>query len=140
MPGCSLDENRTAKWTGSEINIEDAPCDECDGFYAHANDCKEDPIRRQAKWGISIPRQLCQICFAENGHRATCPSRAGNVCQKCEMYMNSAHTDRMCLIRQASLRLQREKEEGLPCEICTGVLTHHWPCRERTVIDVGKGD
>lgn len=119
--------------------MEEAPCSECDGYYAHDKDCKEDPVKRQPRWGLTVPRDICQTCFAENGHRVTCPVRASAQCNLCRMNITSAHTERMCLIRQATLRIREKKETKLPCDICTGVLTHHWPCTDQSV-DVGKGD
>lgn len=139
MPGCSLDDKSRSLWSGSEIEAEDAPCEDCGGVYCHAKGCPEDPenkVKRQSNWSLAVAElEICNICFAKGGHRITCPTRIEHPtalirtkCEQCGQTLTPAHTDRMCLIRQATNRIKDEKEIGIPCEVCAGVLAHHWPC------------
>lgn len=158
IPDCSLNEPKPtpptptqhSKWTGSEIEAEDAPCEVCGGYYFHGEDCDNDPMvkaMRQPKWNLTRPTVVCGTCFGENGHRATCPVRASDTewlrdstpprepsqCPDCGMYMSVAHTDRMCLIRQATRRIRAKKEAFVEtmnsaCEDCGGITKHNFPC------------
>jgi len=44
------------------------------------------------------------------------------------------HTERMCIIRQAAVRI-RTKEDNKPCEKCAGTLAHFWPCTNVILVD-----
>lgn len=131
---CSLTETGIKRWCGSEIPFEEAPCDECGGPYCHSYDCKADPFNREKvhrRWSLTKPPETCPTCFKIKGHRDTCPTLAAPLCQKCNMSLGSAHTDRMCLIRQATLRARARNEPNvtpIACPHCFSYMGHHWGC------------
>lgn len=151
---CSLDETRSSRWTGSEIPTEEAPCEVCGGVYLHSFDCTDDPYpnqKRQGRMSLTKATETCLLCYKPvNDHRPTCPKRAGAMksCSKCNMYLSSAHTERMCLIRQASNRVRMSAKEAAdallgqkntndykPCPACAGVVKHYWPCTEAILVN-----
>ncbi len=64
------------------------------------------------------------------------------------MNEGNGHTDKMCLIRQATNRLRARKEAMVkeeakpspilePCMVCAGTINHYYPCTN--MLDIRKG-
>jgi hypothetical protein len=148
--GCTLDmsgeseiSTSSSRWTGSEVQAEDAPCKSCKGVYYHAFSCEDDPGKTASYSKWTRPANTCSTCFATDGHRATCPYRAVSTCKKCGMN-DHGHNERMCLIKQATIRMRAKKAEVgkpevlEPCPQCAGVLSHFYPCTN--IININKSD